>query len=896
MHTIMSKNEKKIDGASLFPSVSRTSDESIAASPVDTADTKNCADHSKLASMLRECATYVERNQFHPIIYGALGALHAYAGEKASSSDSPEITSSASFDMKTNGVGSRAGKKPEQTNQSVPDRPSAVLRESSTSRTMNENEKANENRTVAKDAHLAAAHGQSHSGIHIGISSLSKKVWGTSKKEEKTVLGGTDAVEWCEEHFVMGCTCKAKSQKREGKGNPNPAPPETEERMEKHKNKRPSFQRPINSSSNLIANGWIEQQRRSKMRIVWKDVLASLVEGRKSSEETTLWIQRQVINASGQAELEALHQIPMKWVEDISYLDFYGDHRFAIKVYNFHDEFHFRCGDESSAMNWVSTLRHAREVSTKREGRPGEGPSIGLNNLNLDDLNNGESKAFSQSQPQPPLRQAQSTQKEVFDSSNIRLTVKELQAIAHGFGVDTRGMERKDLEAIAIKHGQIPSIKVPSHNVQNVQNKSDTTVEDMNKKSVQHKADEKTTNVDDWRKAPEKYEKEEAERRLKEQQAKDGTTNRQHEDMDRRRKQEEMERRRLEDMERRRQQDEIEMRRQQEEMERRRQQEEMERRRLKEEMEQRRLKEEMERRRQQEEMERRRQQEEMERRRQHEEMERKRKEQSAKETDMRRQQAAAEHYRRQQQEAALSAAAEQRRQEEYRRRQETIPDPRQFQHSQQAWQQPNFPQQQHSLQQRYYAQQKKQQQSSHPAQQQNPFSNVSNGTGTPQPPPPPPPQQNSRANENGNDSVKTKYAKAMSEDAEQAAITAIKRNILITWALLPPMLQNLRPIDQLVCTVHRVFPPAFGVPGHEYFQKWKPISSNELQLNHIMGNTPNEEKLKKAVKKIRFFLHPDKLPRDLNIEQEFMCKMLWDVTSDAWEEFCTNKEELDWVK
>jgi hypothetical protein len=56
---------------------------------------------------------------------------------------------------------------------------------------------------------------------------------------------------------------------------------------------KPCFQRPINKMSNLIANGWIEQQRRSKMRVVWKDILASLVEGRKPKEETTLWIQRQ---------------------------------------------------------------------------------------------------------------------------------------------------------------------------------------------------------------------------------------------------------------------------------------------------------------------------------------------------------------------------------------------------------------------------------------------------------------------------------------------------------------------------------------------------------------------------------------------------------------------------
>lgn len=49
--------------------------------------------------------------------------------------------------------------------------------------------------------------------------------------------------------------------------------------------KRPEFQRPTNKNSTLIANGWIEQQRKQKLRrVVWKEVLASLVEARKPFE------------------------------------------------------------------------------------------------------------------------------------------------------------------------------------------------------------------------------------------------------------------------------------------------------------------------------------------------------------------------------------------------------------------------------------------------------------------------------------------------------------------------------------------------------------------------------------------------------------------------------------
>lgn len=131
------------------------------------------------------------------------------------------------------------------------------------------------------------------------------------------------------------------------------------------------------------------------------------------------------------------------------------------------------------------------------------------------------------------------------------------------------------------------------------------------------------------------------------------------------------------------------------------------------------------------------------------------------------------------------------------------------------------------------------------------------------------------------------------EEDGQAAITRIKHDILIHWALQPPQLQMLRPIDVMVTTIHTVFPPALKVPAHDYFQKWKPIGRPDVSNN---AGLVDEEKLKKSVRKIRFFLHPDKLPKDLNPEQAFMVKMLWDITSDAWEEFQKRKEDLDWIK
>jgi hypothetical protein len=133
-----------------------------------------------------------------------------------------------------------------------------------------------------------------------------------------------------------------------------------------------------------------------------------------------------------------------------------------------------------------------------------------------------------------------------------------------------------------------------------------------------------------------------------------------------------------------------------------------------------------------------------------------------------------------------------------------------------------------------------------------------------------------------------KYAAmANQSDDGHLATTRIKHTILIQWALQPPQLQLLRPIEALLTTIHQIFPPALGLLAHDYFAKWKPITS---------ADTVDEEQLNKAVRKVRFFLHPDKLPRDFSEEQKFTCKLLWDVTNDSYEDYKKGKEDLDWMK
>eukprot|EP00804_Cyclotella_cryptica_P002701 CCRYP_009614-RB/>CCRYP_009614-RB protein AED:0.46 eAED:0.45 QI:0/0/0/1/0/0/2/0/162 len=122
-----------------------------------------------------------------------------------------------------------------------------------------------------------------------------------------------------------------------------------------------------------------------------------------------------------------------------------------------------------------------------------------------------------------------------------------------------------------------------------------------------------------------------------------------------------------------------------------------------------------------------------------------------------------------------------------------------------------------------------------------------------------------------------KYMEDKNDELQSASTLQIKRNILIHWALQPPNLNVLRLINQLITTIHTAMPPSYGVSAHQYFTKFTPITCHKLFT-------------------IRVFLHPDKLPRDLSPDQQFMARILWDITSDSWEEFLKHKVELDWIR
>lgn len=889
--------------------------------------------NAQLAYMLRECAKYVEKGEFNPILYQAMGALHVYTGERAGTAP---IKGPDDNDHSSNNVHNHSEK--------------GKLR----------------GKFLGKDHNL-------HKNIaSLNLGSIGKKIWNatnhvtrpqnSSNSSTRTLNDppSEEGVEWCEEHFVAGCQCKKNSnlneqgalnQMRPTQSDPNnPNNPngnrinndtnntETPVHLDKQNfPSKPSFQRPVNPNSNLIANGWISQQRRSKMRIVWKDILASLVEGRKQGEETTLWIQRQIVTPTGKAELEALHQIPMKWLEDVTYVDMYGDFRFTLKVFNVNEEFQFRCRDAESAQNWVLTLRNARDMARSAQAQA---------NHNQIPPENVERPMHSSGKPMEPntnVNQSRShTPTPVQDVK--QMSVKELKSIVHGAGYSSYGLEKADLQRIVgsiLNNGALP--KPTNHEQASPARKNGQTREDSER--INHKEE---YNHHDEPNAQENLQQkrefgadEQERRRLLEEAAARERLRKQHEEKvanEKKKQQEEEEKRRQheEAIARKRLLQKTAMA----EEERRKYEEAAARDRLKQQYEEKaaaaaaKMKQaELERMRTQQQeyaaAEERRKKEEAqaaaaqerirlqqqeqaqaaaakERLRQQQEQAavaaaqeriRQQQEQAAQERIRRQQQeqaAAAQERIRQQQEQA-AAAQERLRQQQQEQWQKQQWQQQQQQQQQEQWQKQQWQQQQHQQQQQQYHNHQQWNQQHHPqppySQAPPPNHQQAGFTGGPQP-------QQARPGPGDNTAeFQSKYAKAIAEEDDgQAAITALKRNILLNWALQPPSFNALKPIHFLVTSIHGVFPPAFNVKGHAYFAKWKPFSESDLQISAAMGNNPDEEKLKKAVRKIRFFLHPDKLPKDLDEHQQFMCKMLWDVTSDAWEEHIKKNEELDWIQ
>ena len=88
-------------------------------------------------------------------------------------------------------------------------------------------------------------------------------------------------------------------------------------------------------------------------------------------------------------------------------------------------------------------------------------------------------------------------------------------------------------------------------------------------------------------------------------------------------------------------------------------------------------------------------------------------------------------------------------------------------------------------------------------------------------------------------------------------------------------------LQHLLVHVPDTFPPTNPtVEEHEYFAKWKTF--DEEAFADVDGDEL-KELLKRAVRKAKFFLHPDKLPKDCTENQALLFRTLWDVIAEREE-------------
>jgi hypothetical protein len=625
-----------------------------------------------------------------------------------------------------------------------------------------------------------------------------------------------------------------------------------------------------------------------------------------------LWIQREIIH-NGESQLDALHQIPMKWLLDVQFLDYYGDFRMSLSVYGVHEPFIFRTPDEESCREWVATLKSAREASnSKNEMKAAAFPDL----LNEDGSNGTSSDGFVKNHSQhthtsgdmfpdmDDLKTASAVSSEPPAVShtkhpNERMTIKELRAIAHGAGYDTRGMERADLEKIAAysapasAKGANPRPFNPFESSQPHPSNSTGGAASTQSSDSQRTKTNTQSNSENPATKQEEYDQ------------------KIHDESERRKKEEE---------DRLRKHNEYMQQKQREEA-----QKAAEAERLKQQQEAQRVAEAQRLKQQQEEAQR---------------------------------AAEAQRLKQQQEEAQRAAEAQRLKQQQQQQEVQRAAEAQRLKQQQEEAQRAAEAQRLRQRQQEEAQRLKQEQESRAKTQQHDPWDNhwnastsVPGGNSRPQfnghhtnsnifesarfgghtnsatnppmsappfssqphpntnqhfhskpphpapshPPPvapPPPPAFNPRASD-PTSPMNQKYAKQMAGPGDDHV--AIKRNILVHWALVPPQYNMLRPIDQLLVSIHTVFPPFGNVAPHEYFSKWKPIKKEDLVMSAAMGNAIDESKLKKAVRKLRVFLHPDRLPKDFDASQTFVCKMLWDVSNDAEEELLKQRSDLDWI-
>lgn len=126
----------------------------------------------------------------------------------------------------------------------------------------------------------------------------------------------------------------------------------------------------------------------------------------------------------------------------------------------------------------------------------------------------------------------------------------------------------------------------------------------------------------------------------------------------------------------------------------------------------------------------------------------------------------------------------------------------------------------------------------------------------------------------------TKSSEAVLRDSDTSLDAYLQK-----WAYQPPAYQVLKPLTDMLTTVPDALPPINPkVESHEYFLKWKEFS--EEAFDEESGDELTAV-LRKAMKKVKLFFHPDKLPADLTESQSKLFKAMWDFFMES---------EAIWIK
>jgi hypothetical protein len=664
--------------------------------------------------------------------------------------------------------------------------------------------------------------------------------------------------------------------------------------------KPPFLQHPQHAS--LVVNGWVEQYRRSKFRGVWKEVLMSVaatgvrpseempsqnVNNRKSRKDYIIWIQREVQNSiSGKRELEVLHRIPIQWLQQTLYIENSGEYRFSIHQFNQQEELLFRCPDVESAQSWVMTLRSILDSWKEQQRQVAQSAVAATASMTapkpnvtsiiptpVTTMNDSSAATQAKTVTTDMSNPAVSTK---VTSLGAQVSKNEVQPESTEGNVLKTAVD--DPECKSIQSQPTPNMnpvstlvaplplsnqspKSSPHRGPNLVQPFDIMNEDENQPSrmtvkemraVAHGAGLNTIGMErsDLERAvagiigpgflsnptsapkPERPKSdpkwmEELHRQEQQQSAMHYRTNSESDVFNADFK-------------------EIESKSKETPLEEK-------------------------------------HQEAITEENGHPVQDHLRFFEETKNNTV-----STEAQRR------WYAEQEKLRQEEEKRQQaQSAYEQHQKWQAHQQWQA-----QQAAIAQQHAAQVAQWQQWMHQQQQGHP--RISQPAATPHQQSPQPlnpfltQERYNHQPETPVSSMDSKYIKMATEPGDEApTIHAIKCAVLKNWALQPPNLLHLRSISDLLTTIHLVFPPAFGVPSHDHFAKWTPISHFDLVTEDAKFD---QEKLNKALKKLRFFLHPDRLPKDLTDEHNFMCKMLWDISSDAWEEFKRRHEELDWIE